>query len=380
MNKILDSLKKMNKLPMRVFGIFVGMATIVGLLNDFNFESTDQNKCFWLAIFILLWLFFSVSVEFILYYVTQKHKEIPLTDSLLEYLEKLKNEGKDFEIIRWGLSVSRPLWLTHEYEIRRRVSEYVEDAVSGKPELHDEITRVLIDEAGWTLVELGLYDDAILKIEMGITIAREHNNWYMVAKGSRHLFALYTRKNKLNDIDKYINDAFEAIEKIEYIKEKNELLAENYFAQATFELKSANNIQNEDDENNKHLHLEKAKKHIQEAEELYKKGNNERGKIKIQSRKGDILLALKDIEIAKLCFETGKEQSEKCHLNKHLVRNLIGLGDYWQTLIKPNDKESEKEKKRSKAKQYYQNAFQIAKQYGIKYECEIVDNKLKQYE
>jgi hypothetical protein len=42
MNKILDSLKKMNKLPMRVFGIFVGIHLSA---RSEHVRSTRQGGC-----------------------------------------------------------------------------------------------------------------------------------------------------------------------------------------------------------------------------------------------------------------------------------------------------------------------------------------------
>jgi len=376
MKNIQIILQKINKAPTRIFSILAGMGLILGIITDFKFEPTEQNKGLWFVIFILLWLLISVSVEFLFYAFNRikikliaatKPAAIPITDSLVAYFEELKRQNNSDElIIRWGLGVSKPLWVSHSYQILKNIGQIVFESAKKSNDEKAQI-YVLINNIGWTNVELLEYSDAITNIKEGITLLNKENNrdYYLLAKAHRHLVSINIRTDNMDKKEEceihlklceeatnnYIESWKETTNTYE-LNKQNRLRAEFNFTKATYEHKSGNN--------------DKALSFINEAEELFAKIPNKDWKVKIMARKGDILLALNRDKEALDSFNKGKDISIRATLNKPLVKNLIGLGNYF---IKQGEYKN--------AKDNLELALTKANEIGMYYEIEIIEKKLK---
>jgi len=279
--------------------------------------------------------------------------------SLLAYFEALKNEHKDFEIIRWGLAVSKPLWLSHKYTVRKEIGGYVETSARDKKDI-SALIHVLIDDIGWTNAELLDYKTARKNIEEGIEFAKKRPDCaFMLAKGYRHLLSINIRDNQINKKEKceeYLKLCFKVTNELPEGKKKTELMAEYYFAKATYEHAINSNESNT-----------QALKDITEAERLYKQIADENWEIRILARKGDILLSLGKNDYARDLFMDGKNKSRTEELKKPLVKSLIGLGNYY--LEQGHNK---------KAKDEFDDAEKIAIEIGMEYELFIIEQKKKE--
>ena len=253
---------------------------------------------------------------------TEKH----FVDNLLIYFAMKKESNANEEIIRLGIALSTPLWLSHHYLTRKQIGTYVYEAAIDTADTNAQI-KVLIDDLGWTNVELGLYEEAEAKLRLGIKLAEEAKNEYYLSKGYRHLFGINYRNGDLEKAEQYLKLAVEYADKLPPDKKKDELIAEIHFAKSSLEYKKHN--------------LDISLREIEAATEQYKNIPDREWTIKIAARRGDILLERNEIEEAMTVFRHGLHEAKKYHLNKQMVANMIGVskcqyirGDYedaWKT-------------------------------------------------
>lgn len=74
--------------------------------------------------------------------------------------------------------------------------------------------KSLIDDIGWTSVELSNFIEAEKFIIQGIELAKKENSQYYIAKGYRHLFGLYYRKGNDEKASQFLTSAIEETYKI----------------------------------------------------------------------------------------------------------------------------------------------------------------------
>jgi tetratricopeptide (TPR) repeat protein len=281
----------------------------------------------------------------------QKHL---VTDSLLlEFFEMKKIENENAEIVRLGMALSTPLWLSNSYLTRKTIGEYIEEAASVTENINASI-KVLIDDLGWTNVELGLYQEAEAKLKRGLQLAEENSNGYYLAKGYRHMFGLNYRLGNLEVAEQFLSMAIKLTNSLPADKKKDELIAEIHFAKSSLEHKRGN--------------LDNSLKEIEIAYNMYKQLPDKEWIIKIQSRKGEILLSQNNIEEAIEIFRHGLNDSKKYHFNRQIVKNLIGLGKCYY-----------EKKELKKAKKYFDDAFMIADNIGMFYEKTILLAEMEKY-
>ena len=160
----------------------------------------------WIAIggITLLWLSFYLGRRSVKRNIDKPILKQPFVDALLDFFETKRKEGKDSEIIRWGLALSTPLWLSQKYEIRKAVGEFVEVSAITLGNIK-ALIKVLVDDIGWTSVELLDFKFAENKLNQAIKLAKENNEYIMLAKGYRHLFGLNFRQNKIEEAEKCLN-------------------------------------------------------------------------------------------------------------------------------------------------------------------------------
>lgn len=265
---------------------------------------------------------------------------------LVAFFERKRAENDNAAIVRFGLALSRPLWLSHKYPTRRQIGEFVRDAAAVTGDIGATI-RVLIDDIGWTNVELGKFDAARTKLELGVELAIRHNRPYYVAKGRRHQFALNYRRGDLDTAERFLALAIEATEAMHPSESKDELLAEVHFAKSSLELKRGN--------------LEKSLLQIEIAQEMYATLPDKEWPIKILARKGEILLAQGKIEEATEVFRRGYNEAKGEHLNRQEVKNLIGLGRC-----------AYESRTLQKAKQHFDDALKLAESVGMFHEKSLI--------
>lgn len=272
-------------------------------------------------------------------------------ENLILYFKKKREQNANEEIIRLGTALSTPLWLSQNYTARKIIGQFVYDAAIDADNYQAQV-KTLIDDLGWTNVELGLFDEAESKILLGIKIAKDTDNGYYLSKGYRHLFGINYRSGNLVDAENYLNLAIESTEKLPADKKKDELIAEIHFAKSSLEYKKGN--------------LGISLREIDTATEQYKKIPDKEWAIKILARKGDILLKRREIEEALNVYKHGLHEARKFHFNKQIVANMIGVGkcqfengDYVES------------------KATLDNAFLIAERVGMFYEKSLITIELE---
>lgn len=306
----------------------------------------------WIAIggITLLWLSFYIGRRSVKRNTDNPALKQPFADALLDFFETKRKEGKDSEIIRWGLALSTPLWLSQKYEIRKAVGEFVENSAVTLGNTK-ALIKVLVDDIGWTSVELLDFNFADKKLNQAIKLAKENNEYVMLAKGYRHLFGLNFRQNNIEEAEKYLNLSLSVINDLDENVKKGEIIAEYHYAKSTLENKKGN--------------FTEALSEIEKAKFEYEKLQDKAWIIKIMARKGEILISLNQIEEAKNLFVKGVGEAKQFQYNKQQVKNLIGLGMCY-SLSGYN----------KKATEYFTEAQLIAEGIGMYYELEVIKREI----
>lgn len=328
----------------RYFGIYASAMTIIGVYLALFLPNNKYPVIGYIIILITAFL--------IGYYCglkRRKNQEKNFTIHLIKFFEQKSKEGKDAELIRWGISLSKPLWLSQKYKIRKQIGEFVEKSAINKENYNARI-KVLIDDIGWTNVELGEFEEAKKMIEKGINLAREKGNRYYLAKGFRHLFGINFRQDKLKEAEKFLNKSKNETDNLIESRKKEELTAEYHFAKSSLEHKKKNYSQ--------------SLNHIEIAHNLYENLPDKEWSIKILARKGEILISQNKVDEAKDIFLKGLNDSKNFQFNKQIVKNLIGLGKVYFELRNFNE-----------SRKYLDSAFEIADNIDMYYEKSLIEKE-----
>jgi len=302
-----------------------------------------------LGLILLLWLSNYLGRRYIKNKLKQTVLKQPFNEVLLDYFRKLKNDGKDAEIIRWGLALSKPLWLSQNFELRKEIGEYVETAAIKRDNKNAQL-KVLVDEIGWTNIEMLDYKSGESKLEQAIKLALEINDLPLLAKAYRHLNASCIRQNQIPQAESYLKSSLDATNKIPNSKIKDELVAEYFFAKATIELKKGN--------------LDIAFNDIEESKRLYENLKDKEWPLKIWAREGEILLAQGKTEEAKNIFIKGTHRAKEQHYLRQQVKNEIGLALCYS-----------KDGHNKNAIEHLTEAKLIAEGIGMFYELDIINKE-----
>jgi tetratricopeptide (TPR) repeat protein len=262
------------------------------------------------GLIFLLWLSNYLGRRYIKSKLQKRILKQPFNEVLLDFFRNLKNDSKDAEIIRWGLALSKPLWLSQNFELRKEIGEYVETSAI-KRDNKNALLKVLVDEIGWTNIEMLDYPNGEAKLKQAINLAIELNDFPLLAKAYRHLNASSIRQNQISRAESYLEKSLEATNNLLPSKIKDELFAEYYFAKATIEFKKGS--------------LDVAFTDIEESKRLYESLKDKEWPLKIWARKGEILLAQGKTEEAKNIFIKGTHIAKEQHYLRQQVKNEIGL-------------------------------------------------------
>jgi tetratricopeptide (TPR) repeat protein len=332
---------------------FAIVGTIVTLISGIvTPQLTEKGQLIlWgsLGLVFLLWLSNNLGRRYIKNKLKQTILKQPFNEVLLDYFRNLKNEGKDAEIIRWGLAISKPLWLSQNFELRKEIGEYVETSAI-KRDNKSALLKVLVDEIGWTNIEMLDYANGEAKLKQAIKLALEINDLPLLAKAYRHLNASCIRQNQIPQAEAYLKNSLDATNQIPNSKIKEELVAEYFFAKATIELKKGN--------------LDIAYNDIEESKNLYKNLKDKEWPLKIWAREGEILLAQGNTEEAKNIFIKGTHKAKEQHYLRQQVKNEIGLALCYS-----------KDGHNKNAIEHLTEAKLIAESLGMFYELDIINKE-----
>lgn len=153
-------------------------------------------------------------------------------DSLLSTLKDALRSKNYAEVIRIGEALSRPLFESGSFSTRLKIGRVVEEAAA-RSERKDKQMSALIDSVGWSLVELGRYDEAKRPINHGMELSRETGNAFYEAKGLRHLGVIERRTRNYSEAEQYYMKSLAAAEKISDANEKEVMVAGLNYALAS---------------------------------------------------------------------------------------------------------------------------------------------------
>src|SRR5205085_10359889 len=109
-----------------------------------------------------------------------------LSAEVVNIVTTLYGEAKYLDVVRFGSTISRYLWLNGHNHERIAIGKLVEDAASKVGRTSVQVS-CLIDDIGWTYDIIGDPEKAVTNISNGIEKAVENDLFYLAAKGERHL-------------------------------------------------------------------------------------------------------------------------------------------------------------------------------------------------
>lgn len=223
------------------------------------------------------------------------------------------HEKRNFDtVIRLGNGLSRTLYLEGHYRLRYDIGVLVEDAASELGDIEAKCAA-LIDCIGWSLVLSKSVDNskAINYINHGISIAKNEQYNYWVAKGIRHLAAIdIIDDNYQAAIDK-LDQTIPFANNISDLNEKSEMIAgiKYDYSLAYFYLKN----------------YPEATKYCKISREIREKRGDKSRICRMFALEGKIEEAQKNLSLAKDIYRKGLIFAEKVNRKDEIIRNHLGL-------------------------------------------------------
>jgi tetratricopeptide (TPR) repeat protein len=120
-----------------------------------------------------------------------------LQHAIPEILRQALDRSDYREVVRLGDALARPLFESGEFTVRLQVGRMTEEAAAhiGAADVQ---YRTLIDSIGWSLIELGKFDEASTEIQHGLELAQEAGDDFYSAKSYRHMGAIARREGDLD--------------------------------------------------------------------------------------------------------------------------------------------------------------------------------------
>lgn len=238
----------------------------------------------------------------------ESEKETPI--ALFNYVRAFTKSGDYSTLIRFGVALSRPLWLQGEYKARIAIGQIVEDAAARIDNKKAQATA-LIDDLGWTYVALKQFEEAEKNIQHGKGIASEISNHYLVARALRHLAGMAIERNALDNAIDFCNQAIKEAEKIPDVEDKEEMIAGiEYAFSVIFWMKNDLII---------------AKNYCLSARAKFEKLEDNERLAKTFSLLGKIGEKDGDLENAKDIYRRGLQFAEQMNIRDEIIRNHLGL-------------------------------------------------------
>jgi len=207
--------------------------TIISAFSNFNGIKTAPSKYGIIALIISI----IVSLILVIHKFTSSlmidDKELILSDEVVKIANTLYNQKKYLEVVRFGSTISRYLWLNGFNKERIIVGKLVEDASSKEGRKKEQISS-LIDDIGWTYHIIGNSEKAKKNINNGIALAEGNDMFYLAAKGHRHLLGIEKKRGNRNLIVTHLKKAKILTEKIIDSSKKDEMLASLILSEAKY--------------------------------------------------------------------------------------------------------------------------------------------------
>jgi len=265
-------------------------------------------------------------------YERKKIKSNKIAKNLKDELAKYMDQCEYNNVIRFGSSISRVLYLNAEYESRVEIGKMVDEAAT---RMNDDIikAKTLIDDIGWTLVYMNKHEEAKTYINLGIKLAEKNKNYFIASKGYRHLSGIEIQQKHASNSIELLEKSLEVAKKINNEKKKKEIIAGIYYGFGEAYYLNAD--------------YKKAQEYSEKAKSLFIELKDNDRYAKYFAQIGKIELANGNLEIAKDYFIKGEEYSGKIKRLDELLRNYLGISFYF--LKKGQKKEYKKLMKKIKS-------------------------------
>jgi tetratricopeptide (TPR) repeat protein len=329
--------KRMNFLRNYFLGVFgktiissiAFFSAIIGLLiafSDITLKTYGWNGLVLLILSIMM-LSVLVSISFLfkkmnnlppiinmVFKKTEEDEEL-LSSELIETITKLHKKGKHAEVVRLASNISRPLWISGRYDERIHIGSFYEDSSERIKDVKNQIAS-LVDDLGWTNAVIGKIDDSQKNIQRGIKIAEKHGEFYLAAKGMRHLGTIELRFQENPDSAiKLLFKSLKAAESIQNEKEKEEMIAGiKYNISECYLMKCENS---------------NALQYAKEVKDLLSKLSDKVRILKVNSLIARILLKDKKIDESKELFSNTLVNAKTLSRPDEIGKCLIGLGEIY---------------------------------------------------
>ena len=220
------------------------------------------------------------------------------------------------DTVRFGVRISRVLWLSGRYNERIAIGKLIEDSAA-RLEMPEEQVQALVDDIGWTCFLAGDVDLAKSNIAHGIALAAKNRLFYWAAKGERHLAGISDRHDgDLEEATKHIKEARKFAESLPEGEQRQETFGGLSYAMAELNLSLG--------------HSDQALECCIEAKRIYEAAAHERDRaVKIHSQMGRIYLARGDTRQSRDHFRRGLECSKQISRPDEQATNLLGLGQVY---------------------------------------------------
>jgi tetratricopeptide (TPR) repeat protein len=295
-----------------VWKVFLAIATLVtlgGAISDFRIPKSHP---YWTALFVFaLTVFVSLLLlirKLINEGLTDK-RPLVLSTELVKIVTTLYGEKKHLDVVRFGSTVSRYLWLNGHNHERIQIGKMVEDAASKVGRTSEQVS-CLIDDIGWTYEIVGDTERAITNISSGIEKAVENQLFYLAAKGERHLSGIEKHRGNSEQVSLHLNNARTYCTKILDSSDRSEIEASIFLAEAKFLFETQQ--------------LEEAEKLAKKAIAVFERDPDRI--VKVHSLLGNIYLKQGKRQKAKDEFNRGYKNSEFIRKDE-VAKNARGLAD-----------------------------------------------------
>ena len=150
----------------------------------------------------------------------------------VETIREEFHRGNDREVIRVGEALSRPLFESGAFSVRLDIGRMVEEAAARSERRRVQYVA-LIDEIGWSLVELGRYGEATRQIQHGMRILESSPDVFYEATAHRHLGVIARRERRYDAAREHNAHAEELASGLEASHDRLAMVAGLQYAQAS---------------------------------------------------------------------------------------------------------------------------------------------------
>lgn len=245
-----------------------------------------------------------------------------LSSELVAVVRRLHHDGEHAEVVRLGTVLSRPLWLSGRYKERIQLGTFFEDSAARLNRTGEQVLA-LIDDLGWTNIVVGNVESAIANIKRGIAIARKSGNFYLAAKGLRHLGTASLRYSRRTEAaESYFRQAEKAARQIHEPLRKGEMIAGLLYNRCEVALDKKD--------------YSAAENLAHEALKMYVEMGDEDRIIKVQSLLAQAQMVVGDLASAKDGFRRALTDARRLTRRDEIGKSLLGLGELY---LRENNRE-----------------------------------------